>query len=614
MGIIDWSIVALSILASVGISLYFSKKATASKDDYLLAGRSLGWFIAGTSIVATTFSSDTPLFVARISREKGIFENWWWWSSAIGQLAAVFFFARLWRRSEVTTDVEFINRRYNEGTPARSLRMFRAVFDGVFINCMIVGTVTLGMVKILTTVLRLSSEPAFHLGGLGVTWPYIILAILSVLTLAYCMVSGLYGVVYTDVFQFIFAMVGCIALAVIVYVDASHHPGMIANLKAAPQFKAVLLQFVPPFDTFNMAAFTFAVYLSMVWWFQVPSGGFYVQRLLATKNESEASKAFLWYNFCQYVLRPWPWIIVGLLSLIYFPDLKGPTAETAYPAMVQRFLPVGLLGIMVAALMAAYRSTVSTHLHLGVSYLINDIYTPYVAPGRSQKHYVRAAQIGMLLLTVVAALLVTQIKGIEESYRFLFVYWVGMGTVLIGRWYWWRVNAWSEISALLGTAGMLWALHTDKVSQWMTEVSVSFNLLKGGEENPDLFAPRVVIVTIFVTSLWVMVTLLTSEREPSAKTTAFYLKLRVGGPGWAVVARRAGVTPVRGELTTALLAWIVSMVWLYSLLLGIGKLVLQEWKPGFILLAVGLLTSEILRRLLLNQNVMGTPVAPATKP
>jgi len=189
-----------------------------------------------------------------------------------------------------------------------------------------------------------------------------------------------------------------------------------------------------------------------------------------------------------------------------------------------------------------------------------------------------------------------------------------MGTVLIGRWYWWRVNAWSEISALLGTAGMLWALHTDKVSQWMTEVSVSFNLLKGGEENPDLFAPRVVIVTIFVTSLWVMVTLLTSEREPSAKTTAFYLKLRVGGPGWAVVARRAGVTPVRGELTTALLAWIVSMVWLYSLLLGIGKLVLQEWKPGFILLAVGLLTSEILRRLLLNQNVMGTPVAPATKP
>jgi SSS family solute:Na+ symporter len=606
MHLIDWLIVVLSILASVGISLYFSRRATSSQEDYLLAGRSLGWFIAGTSIVATTFSSDTPLFVARISRETGIFENWWWWSSAIGQLAAVFFFARLWRRSEVTTDVEFISKRYSDGAPARALRMFRAVFDGVFINCMIVGTVTLGMVKILTTILRLNGDPVFHLAGLAVTWPYIILAILSVLTLAYCTVSGLYGVVYTDVFQFIFAMVGCVALAIIVYVDASHGPGVMAALKAAPQFKEVLLKFVPRFDTFNMAAFTFAVYLGMVWWFQVPSGGFYVQRLLATKNEAEASKAFLWYNFCQYVLRPWPWIIVGLLSLIYFPALTGPAAETAYPAMVRQFLPVGLLGVMVAALMAAYRSTVSTHLHLGVSYLINDIYTPFLAPGRSQKHYVRAAQVGMGLLTVVAALLVTQIKGIEESYRFLFIYWVGMGTVLIGRWYWWRVNAWSEISALLGTAFMLWALHTDAASAWIARLCVSANLLQAGATSPDLFAPRVIIVTLFVTTLWVLVTLLASERTPSAKATAFYLKLRVGGPGWTVVARQAGVPPVRGELASAFLAWIVSMVWLYSLLLGIGKLVLQEWATGLVLVAVGLVTSVILRRMLLRQNVMKT--------
>jgi solute:Na+ symporter, SSS family len=614
MAVLDWIIVALSLLASVGIGLYFSKRATASKDDYLLAGRSLGWFIAGTSIVATTFSSDTPLFVARISRQSGIFENWWWWSGAIGQLAAVFFFARLWRRSEVTTDVEFIARRYDEGRPARALRVFRAVFDGVLINCTIVASVTLGMVKILTTVLRLGQAPAFALPIIGsVSWPVVILVILSVLTLAYCTVSGLYGVVYTDVFQFLFAMVGCIALAVIVYVDAAGGAGMLHKLSAAPQFKQALLNFVPQFGAFDITTFTFVVYLGMVWWFQVPSGGFYVQRLLATRNENEAAKAFLWYNFCQYVLRPWPWIIVGLLSLIYFPDLNGPAAETAYPAMVRRFLPVGLLGVMVAALMAAYRSTVSTHLHLGVSYLVNDIYQPFVAPGRSQRHYVAASQVGMVLLTIAAALIVTQLKGIMEAYKFLFVYWVGMGTVLMGRWYWWRVNAWSEISALAGSAFMLWSLHTTTVAGWITSACTSAGLLLPGAADPDIFGPRVVIATVFVTAVWVVVTLATTSSEPSVKTVQFYQKLRVGGPGWSRVARAARIQPVRGELAAALRAWVVSLVWLYSLLLGIGKLVLQEWLPGSILLAIGLITSELLRRMLLRQKMMQAP-PPAETP
>jgi solute:Na+ symporter, SSS family len=606
MDIYDWLIVVVSILGSVGISLYFSRRATRDKDSYLLAGRSLGWFIAGTSIVATTFSSDTPLFVARISRQTGIFENWWWWSGAIGQLAAVFFFARLWRRSEVTTDVEFLVRRYDPTPATDVLRLVRAVFDGVLINCTIIASVTLGMVKILTTVLQLSDAPLFAIPGVGgISGAILILAILSVLTLAYCAISGLYGVVYTDVFQFLFAMVGCIALAVIVYVDASRGEGMMAKLSAAPQFKAALLNFAPRFETFDASAFTFVVYLGIVWWFQVPSGGFYVQRLLATRNEGEAANAFLWYNFCQYVLRPWPWIIVGLLSLIYFPHLEREAAETAYPAMCLRFLPPGLLGVMVASLMAAYRSTVSTHLHLGVSYLINDIYQPYLVRNRSQHHYVRASQIGMLLLTLVAAVIVTKLTGIMEAYKFLFVYWVGMGTVLIGRWYWWRVNAWSEISALAGTALMLVLLHTPWAGNMLSAAYQALRLVGPGETPSDLFGLRCVIATAFVTGLWVLVTFITTARHPSPRTIEFYRKLRVAGPGWARVAKAAAIEPVRGEFGRSFAAWIISLVWLYSLLLAIGKLLLYEWKAGIGLLAVSLVSGEALRRYLRGSRVMG---------
>jgi solute:Na+ symporter, SSS family len=556
--------------------------------------------------VATTFSSDTPLFVARISRQTGILENWWWWSGAIGQLAAVFFFARLWRRSELTTDVEFLVKRYEPTAATALLRFFRAVFDGVLINCTIVASVTLGMVKILTTVLQLSAHPLFTLPLLGgVTWAVIILVVLSALTLAYSTVSGLYGVVYTDVFQFLFAMTACIALAVIVYVDASGGDGMMARLAAAPHFKAALLDFAPRFERFDLAALTFVTYLGVVWWFQVPGGGFYVQRLLATRNEGQAANAFLWYNFCQYVLRPWPWIIVGLLSLIYFPDLPGATAETAYPAMCRRFLPAGLLGVMVAALMAAYRSTVSTHLHLGASYLVNDIYQPYIAPNRSQRHYVRAAQAGMLLLTVAAALIVTKLTGIMEAYKFLFVYWVGMGTVLIARWYWWRVNAWSEISALAGTAALLWLLHTAWAADWMAGQCRAWNLIPADAPHPDLFAPRVLITTVAVTALWVLVTLLTAAREPSPRTIEFYRALRVAGPGWTRVARAAAIEPVRGDFARSLAAWLISLVWLYSLLLAIGKLLLHDWHVGAGLFAVSLISGETLRRFLRKSRVMG---------
>ena len=604
---LDWSIVGMSLLIAIGIGLYFTKKATASKDDYLLAGRNLGWFVAGTSIVATTFSSDTPLFVARITRETGIFENWWWWAGAIGQLASVFFFARLWRRSEVTTDVEFVSKRYGDNGPSIALRLIRAGFDGIFVNSMVVASVTLGMVKILSTILGMDNHAVLTIpigDGIGLSGPVLILITISASTLLYTTMSGLYGVVYTDVFQFILAMAGCIALAVIVYIDASKGAGLHANLEAAKGFKPDLLNFFPKFEALDLTAFAFLVYIGMIWWSSVPGGSYYVQRMLATKNENEAAKAFLWFNVCQYVLRPWPWIIVGLASMIYFPELMGADSEKAYPAMIAKFLPVGLKGMMVAALLAAYMSTVSTHLHLGVSYLVNDVYQPYLVKNRSQHHYVRVSQFGMLALTVVAGIMCLQLESITGVYKFLGVYWAGMGTILIVRWYWWRINAWAELTALLSSIFLVLFLHTGIVTQWLSRLCLKLGFIKEGAKDPDFMTPRIVITMVLVTLVWIIVAYLTSERTPSEQTIAFYRKLRVAGPGWNRVAKLSDIQPLRGEIGRDFLAWGVSIVWLYSLLLSIGYLLFLEWTKGFSLLAISVFTGYVLYNLMVNGKIL----------
>ncbi|MFH0921773.1 MAG: sodium:solute symporter family protein [Fibrobacterota bacterium] len=605
MAFLDWSVVAVYLVISVAIGLYFTRRARASKDDYLLAGRSLGWFIAGTSIVATTFSSDTPLFVARISRETGIFENWWWWSAAIGGLASVFFFARLWRRIAVTTDVEFINIRYDDTRSKDALRVFRAFFDGVFMNCTIVASVTLGMVKITTTVLGLSGVAPVALPLLGpVSWPVLILLVLSLFTLLYTMMSGLYGVVYTDVFQFMLAIFGCIVLAILVYVDASKGPGFIANISAAPGFKPQLLSFFPSFKTFDLLTFTFFVYMGIFWWNAVPSGSYVVQRILSTKNETEAAKAFLWFNVAHFVIRPWPWVIVGLVSLIYFPNLTGPAAETAFPAMVALFMPIGLKGLMVSALMAAYMSTVSTHLHLGVSYLVNDIYQPYLVKGRSQKHYVKAAQLGMLLLMLVAGSICVRLKGIEEVYRFLGIYAAGLGTVMIARWFWWRVNAKAEIAAMLGSAGLTVFLNSTLAERWLTAVCLRMGLITPETVDPDFFAVRVVIAMTLVLALWIGVVLVSGAKTPSEKVVGFYRKARVASPGWAFVAKTAGIETEHVSLRQEFLAWGTCVIWLYATLVSIGKLLFHQWLVGGLTAAIALVSGVLLYRRITRHGLL----------
>ncbi|MCV6604029.1 MAG: hypothetical protein OIF34_01900, partial [Porticoccaceae bacterium] len=372
MALFDWVIVGLYVVLAIGIGLIFTKKASESTADFFVAGRSLPWYIAGTSMVATTFSADTPLFVAGLVREEGIYANWIWWTVIIGVMVSVFFFASLWRRSKVLTEVELIDLRYEKGPAANFLRVFKALLDGVFINCIIVASVTLAMSKIIVAILGLSSDPLFSIPLFGdITPTTAILVLLAVAAVAYTALSGLYGVVYTDLIQFALAIVGAIALAVIVYMDLQDKGGVLATLQAAPGFTPDTLRMFPEFE-WNLETATFFILITIGWINYAPGYGFYLQRTLAARTEKDAVLSLYWYAFCHLILRSWPWIIVGVASLVYFPSLVD--GEQAYPQMIEAFLPVGLKGVMVAALLAAFMSTLDTHLNWGSSYLVNDIY------------------------------------------------------------------------------------------------------------------------------------------------------------------------------------------------------------------------------------------------
>ena len=592
MTIWDWLIVGVYVAAAIGIGAFFTKRAARSTADFFVAGRSLPWFIAGTSIVATTFSSDTPLFVAGMSRTEGISSNWFWWSAAIGQLASVFFFARLWRRTRVMTDVEFVAARYEPSVRRSVLRIFKVLYDGILTNCVVMASVTLAMTKIVQVMLHLSNEPLFDVPLFGgVTPTAVVLLILGSAAVLYSALSGLYGVVYTDMIQFALAMLGSIGVAVVVYVDASAGEGLMARLSASPDFKQALMGFVPDLSTMSLPTVTFLIYIGMVWWGAAPGSGYAVQRLLACRNERHSLLAFLWYNFCHYVLRPWPWILVGLLSLIYLPDLKD--AEQAFPKMIDMFLPPGLKGVMVAAMLAAFMSTLDTHLNWGTSYLINDLYKPFLHRRATPRHYVLASRICMLVLTMLALLVSTKLTGILDAYKYLGVLTAGVGTVMIARWYWWRVNAWSEISALLCSLVVGNALAFIRPDVKVAGVVVE-----------NWFAVRVAVNIVVTLVVWVSVTLWTG-REPGPQTIAFYRRMRIAGPGWRLVARQTSLPAVRDELARATIGWVASLLLLFGLLLGIGSLIFHEWLWAGLYVALAVGGGFVLRRELRRIRLLG---------
>ena len=566
MTTIDWVIVGLYIAIAIGIGAWFTKRASQGTSDFFVAGRSLGWFVAGTSIVATTFAADTPVFVAGMSRIEGISANWFWWSVLIGQVATATIFAKLWRRSEVLTDVEFVQFRYGSGMYTTILRLFKSLFNGVFFNCVVMAAVTLAMVKVTTVLLDLNPDNWYSVLGLfeiNSTW--LVLLTLGAVGLVYSALSGLYGVVYTDMVQFVLAMVGSIGLAVIAYLDASSGEGLMAKLQASPDFNGELLQFFPRFNELSWPLFIFVVYIMMLWWSSAPGKGYSVQRLLATRSERDAKLAFLWYAFLHYVIRPWPWIVVGILSLIYFPGIED--SETAFPLMIDHFLPAGLKGVMVAAMLAAFMSTIDTHLNWGASYVVNDVYEPYINPNAPQKHYVLIARATMVVIMVLAIIATTLIPSILDAFKFIGVFFAGLGTVLIARWFWWRVNAKTEIVALAST--IIIATLTLKFLPNTTVDGVT----------KDLFTLRVLITTMSVAAIWITFAIFDSKL-PTEADVAFHEKMQIGGKGWNKVSA------VQSKLPEGIVEWILVMAILLCILLGTGKVIFHEWGVGLALLAV----------------------------
>ena len=373
----------------------------------------------------------------------------------------------------------------------------------------------------------------------------LIIGILGFSALLYSTMSGMYGVAYTDLIQFGLAIFGSIMLAVIVYSDAASGEGVIAKLSSTPNFKESLVCFLPSFQTFDILTFTFLVYILVSWWSAATGFGFKIQRLLAAKSEKDAVKGFFWYNIAQYVIRPWPWIIVGLLSLIYLPNLQD--AEMAFPLMMNKFLPIGLKGIMVTSLLAAFMSTIDTHLNWGGSYLINDLYKPFIAKDKSTKHYIKASKLTMYVLTVIVLIVATQLTSILALYKYLGLMWAGVGTLLIARWYWWKVNIKAEI-----TAYTLSFILAPIVSYFIPNTVES-----------DLYAVRLLVVTFSVLLCWLAVAFVTSPSKPDQHTITFWKKMKIPGKGWRMISKDYPEQISKNDISITVKGWLVSVVLIY---------------------------------------------------
>jgi SSS family solute:Na+ symporter len=421
-----------------------------------------------------------------------------------------------------------------------------------------------------------------------------ILFLLTVFVLIYSALSGLYGVVYTDLFQFVMAMIGSIALAVIMYYDAANSAegGVIELIQSAPGYRDGMLNLFPTLNTWTIGTMLFCVNIGFIWIMSFPTGGFYVQRLLSTKNEKEATKAFMWYNFANFVLRSWPWIVVGMLSLYYFPNIE--IKENAYVLSIDKFLPIGLKGLMMASFLAAFMSTMSTQLNWGTSYIIHDLYEAFIAPNASTKHIVVVSRVCMVVFTVLAAIVATQLSTNLSAYTFLMQFWAGMGLILIARWYWWRITAGAEFICMLTIVVFILALNLkDSNGVYYAKGFYDFfqnllNLHITTEEDRGwlVWAVRMFVFTFLPPVIWVPYAFFRTK-EPSASAIDFYKKIRINSYGWKTVEKITGLAAPKGEFYGNMKGWLVTSVTLYGILLGTGALIFQMWVQAVVLLAIG---------------------------
>ena len=576
LSLLDWTVIALYFLFNLGIGLYYARRASGSTNEFFLSGRNVPWWLAGTSMVATTFAADTPLAVTGFVARNGIAGNWLWWNFVMSGMLTVFLYARLWRRAGVMTDIEFAELRYS-GKPAAFLRGFRALYLGLPINCIILGWVNLAMVKILQITL-----------GVSKTGAILIVIGMLIFTAFYTAISGLWGVLVTDLFQFALKMGMVIVLAIL----AVNAVGGIDQLKTkisamdAASGSGSRLAFFPEYDSIWMPAITLFVYLGVIWWSTwypgaEPGGGGYVaQRIFSAKNEKHGLLATLWFNIAHYALRPWPWILTALASLILYPDLVDKESGYIKTLLDPNVFPSYLRGFMLAAFAAAYMSTIGTQLNWGASYVINDFYRRFLKRSGTEKHYVIASQFVTLLLMIASLIVTFYMESIGGAWKLLLVTGAGTGTVLLLRWFWWRINAWSEVSAMIAAAVV--SIFLQGVLKWDSDRPLDFAYL--------------MLVTVGITSVvWIAVTMLT-KAEPVDKLVAFYERVRPEGPGWNGIAAKAGLSEshAQGRLSLQFVNWILGCALIYGSLFGIGKLIFKEWTLGFIYLLVAIVAGVLI--------------------
>ncbi|HJR63888.1 MAG TPA: sodium:solute symporter family protein [Gemmatimonadaceae bacterium] len=585
---IDWVIVFAYFALSITIGLVFTKRGGASLSEYFLSGRQVPWWLAGSAMVATTFAADTPLVVTGLVASHGVAGNWLWWNFVMSGMLTVFFFARLWRRANVMTDVEFAEIRYH-GRPAAFLRGFRAIYLALPINLIILGWVTRAMIKILTI-------------SLGVS-PYLAVGICFAVTVLYSVAAGLSAVLWTDLVQFVIMMTAVVILAIYA-VDAVGGIGPLRE-QVAIHFgnERAALSVLPVRVTEGgleayawMPLIALAVFLSVQWWAAwypgaEPGGGGYVaQRIFSAKTERDGVLATLLFQVAHYALRPWPWIVTGLATVILYPTLQD--REAGYVHAFVDLLPSPWRGFMLAGFAAAYMSTVATHLNWGASYLVNDVYKRFLKKEASDKHYVTVSRLATLFIFVASIGVTSQLSSVEQAWRFLLALGAGTGLVLILRWYWWRINAWSEISSML--ASFVVSLYLfgipNRVASWLGAPSlfpVPGVVAQGG---PSGDAWLMLITVAASTVVWITVTLLTAP-EPASVLESFYARVRPGGPGWARVSTAAGFgrEPIPGG-ALAWTNWVAGIVAVYSSLFGIGKLIFGDLALGAVFLVLAALS------------------------
>ena len=615
---IDIAVILVYFLIVFSIAAYYSKKAGKDTSEFFLSGRNLPWYLAGTAMVATTFAADTPLAVTELVAKNGIAGNWLWWNMCIGAMLTVFLFSKLWRRANIMTDVEFVELRY-EGKAAAVLRGFRALYLGLLMNAIVMGWVNKAMEKIF-----------------GVVFPsydaFLLVVITASIIGVYASASGLLGTARTDSFQFVFAMIGCIILAIIVV--NLPQVGSVVDMKEklAPQ----VLDFLPKVGDISAEGITggvlaigfgaFMAYVGVQWWSSWypgsdPGGGGYIaQRMMSAKDEKHSLFATLWFTIAHYTIRPWPWILVALAALVIMPrsqnvediklhhpavyskvkeayenkDLLKSNEEVyqseefknvyeeyentvdpgvMYPKLMVRYLPQGLLGLLIAVFLAAYMSTISSQLNWGTSYIINDFYKRFIKKDADEKYYVKVSRVSIILLTIFSLLLTKYVlTTISGAWEFIINASAGMGAVLILRWYWWRINAWSEITAMIAPL-----------------VIYPIARYGFGIEPPLTLYPTVLGTTV----VWIVATFITKPTEEK-KLIEFYKRTHPGGIGWKRISVKLPDIKSDTGFGRMIINWLLGVVMVYSALFGVGRIIFADFFIGFIFVAVAVISAFII--------------------